>query len=1692
MKNKNYIIQNENNLSDLSKVHKITEKALQKANPNIDFNRLKKGTSIVIPNSNWNLILLVLFVFIILSSSGIIYIIRTNKKEAKAKTEIILKGDKISEIELGSNFIDDGYDLYINNKKTVLTANIDTSNINSQKVGIYDVIYSYTDENGNEYQTVRKVQVVDSKKPLVTLKGNALLKLLQGESYNEPGFTAIDNYDGDITNLVKISGLVDIEKLGTYTLNYDVCDKSNNCTKETRKVEVIKKEEDKVQSQDDKNNPQKPKEENYVILELMGYSTMYIEYLENYVEPGYTVRSSDGNIKSKVKVSGNIDTKILGTYTLKYEITNSLGKKDTATRTIIVRDTTPPVIKLHGSNPYILELGTTYIEQRASVTDNYDNSPKLNIINQVNTNALGTYTVIYEAIDKSGNKKIANRIVKVIDTIPQVTISYSNTSKTKDSVTVTMTSDKEINTPSTWANTGNNKKFTKVYYQNTNEILTITSLEGSANSVNIIIANIDKTGPIITIIGANPLTIERTQPYVELEATVTDASSNPSSYTTSGTVNTEIPGTYTITYTGLDSLGNESITTRTVIVEDTTPPVVTITYSSEFRTNENVIATINASEEIKAIPGWNKVNSNSYKKTYIQNTNENIEIEDIYSNKTLKNISIANIDKEGPIITINGEEEITIELNGTYIDQGATATDDGITVSVTSSGTVNPSIPGIYRVTYEAYDDLSNKSVKVRIVNVVDTLAPTVSVTYSTTERTKSSVTVTIETDKEILRPDGWLIAGQNKYTKIYNSNTDTDLTITDLSGHNVATRIIITNIDKIPPVITINGEEEITIERTSLYQDAGALAIDNIDNEVSVTSSGTVNPNITGTYEIIYEASDLLGNTASKKRIVTVIDTTPPIVTINYSKTTQTKENVVVTITSNEEIKSLANYQYIGNNKYSKEYSYNLIENIVIEDIAGNKITKEISIQNIDKVPPVIDLIGSNPYQIPLNTTYVDPGIVVSDNKDENIDSVINGTVNVAVAGIYEITYTATDLAGNTTTIVRTVEVVDYNIVSNLTYNITTPTNTNVIATLVVSREIATPSGWTNIGDNKTFTKEYSDNITSETVNFNTEDNLYSGSTTITITNIDKTNPVGNITYNISNYTNGNVIATLTTDENIKTPENWTINGNSSTFIRPFSTNINENITIEDIAGNISTVPILISNIDKTKPIITSITNSSNNNWSKEDITITPNITENESGLSKILWNINDGEWLEGFSGIFTEETNSKIGIKAVDNANNESNVMYTYIKIDKTPPQITLSGDPVMSIIVGTEFNDPGSIVTDNYSSNLTATVSGTVDYNTEGTYNITYSAEDLAGNTISVRRRVIVTVPIAVSYSRELKAIETLIIDIEENSGQRIGTPLTEETAIEIRGIKYYKEWYLITSAELLNYDLNMDTTHGPYIVRYEYTPGAVLSIPGEIISGSPVHTFNYTGDPEEPRINSDGLLTAVTKDSTKSETNWGESIILNGPGRYDDNNGLLLGTQIGTLEIDQSRPINNQYSIGFTVKGIIPQTRLEQFPRTIVAISNTSGRYLSWIGIRDHYLHIYSFSDSEAKQNIEWEMTVPGFASIDLRTIVKEETEDGPVYYDFNNEYLSVQVTATRKTGTQTTYTHVYINGKLVKTFESGSANLQYGTLTIGDLRPNRNLRYNGSIYNFVFYSEVIDQSVVTQNWNYFKSDLGIVE
>lgn len=146
-----------------------------------------------------------------------------------------LKGKKIITVEVNESFKDPLVNATFFGKD--VSDDVSKTKIKADKIGRYTVEYKLK-KGWTVKKVKRTVEVVDTTKPEIALVGNTTVSLKVGESYVEPGFTATDNYDGDLTDKVKVKENVDTSKKGEYKVTYTVEDSSHNKSSLERTVIV--------------------------------------------------------------------------------------------------------------------------------------------------------------------------------------------------------------------------------------------------------------------------------------------------------------------------------------------------------------------------------------------------------------------------------------------------------------------------------------------------------------------------------------------------------------------------------------------------------------------------------------------------------------------------------------------------------------------------------------------------------------------------------------------------------------------------------------------------------------------------------------------------------------------------------------------------------------------------------------------------------------------------------------------------------------------------------------------------------------------------------------------------------------------------------------------------------------------------------------------------------------------------------------------------------------------------------------------------------------------------------------------------------------------------------------------------------------------------------------------------------------
>ncbi|MCI5677497.1 MAG: polysaccharide deacetylase family protein [Candidatus Faecisoma sp.] len=106
-----------------------------------------------------------------------------------------------------------------------------------------NLILEAIDSSENKTTIIREINFLDNEKPKINLKGEKTIYLIKGEKYKEPGYEATDNCIKNMTEKVKVTNNININKVGKYEINYEVSDGFNK-TVVNRIVYVYEKKPD--------------------------------------------------------------------------------------------------------------------------------------------------------------------------------------------------------------------------------------------------------------------------------------------------------------------------------------------------------------------------------------------------------------------------------------------------------------------------------------------------------------------------------------------------------------------------------------------------------------------------------------------------------------------------------------------------------------------------------------------------------------------------------------------------------------------------------------------------------------------------------------------------------------------------------------------------------------------------------------------------------------------------------------------------------------------------------------------------------------------------------------------------------------------------------------------------------------------------------------------------------------------------------------------------------------------------------------------------------------------------------------------------------------------------------------------------------------------------------------------------------
>jgi len=395
------------------------------------------------------------------------------------------------------------------------------------------------------------------------------------------------------------------------------------------------------------------------------------------------------------------------------------------------------------------------------------------------------------------------------------------------------------------------------------------------------------------------------------------------------------------------------------------------------------------------------------------------------------------VDYVKPVLALIGPAVYKMEIGKTYTEFGVTAFDNlegNIGSRVLRTGYLDVNTLGYYTLTYTVADLYGNISLPItRIVQVgINQTGPTIALVGN------SIVSVGVKYNYT----EQGATAADNVGRNISNLITITGSVNTNLLGsYPIKYKIIdafgftdsvirtVLVVDTTKPVISsiINGRTGTDTVRyqigTSFVAQNVVRVIDNYWTNLTLNQTGTINVNVKGYYTLLFNSTDGSGNQANSFRLVVKIDNTIfPTVTLigdadmivdvnttftdpgtNASSSYYSFGSLVLNTTTNLDMTKLGNYTI----------------NYCVSDPSNNVTCVTRIVHVVDRIAPVISLLGEDPFVIYRYNKFVDPGVIISDNyyTESQLQPMLKADyskVKNDVPGIYYVSFNLTDPSGN------------------------------------------------------------------------------------------------------------------------------------------------------------------------------------------------------------------------------------------------------------------------------------------------------------------------------------------------------------------------------------------------------------------------------------------------------------------------------------------------------------------------------------------------------------------------------------------------------------------------------------------------------------------------------------------------------
>jgi len=873
-------------------------------------------------------------------------------------------------------------------------------------LGITTVTWTATDAAGNVAQATQRVTVRDTTSPVISAPPSVTVEAANPASSINLGTPSTTDAIGvvSVTN-----NAPETFPLGDTIITWTATDSAGNSATTKQVVTVKDTTKPKIRAPAD------------VVIEAASSAN-------NVVILGDPTVTDNGEIQS---ITNDAPLAFpLGVTTITWAATDTAGNIAVDTQNVRIIDTTAPIITTPAD----------VVFEAASITDNpvpLGDATATDIQAVTITNdapivfPLGDTIITWNATDVAGNSAITTQKVSVVDTTAPILVLPADvtaeaTSPDHTIISIGQATAEDIIGISSIANNA------PVDFAFGTTIVTWTAVDTAGNSVsgNQTVTIVDTTAPELQV--PKDIISEATDPALNIvqlgSATAFDIIDIES--ITNDAPDVFPVGMTTVTWTATDTSGNSVTATQTVTIQDTTSPLVTapaniIVEATSPTDNFILIGDATATDVI----GIDSITSDAPPAFPLGDTTVTWTAIDTHGNSATTTQKITVIDTTAPSITV--PPDVVFEAlgpTGNLIPIGDAAAGDIVGVTSITNDSPSAFSLGETTVTWTATDAAGNSVTATQKITVIDTTAPTIvapeSVQAEATSATENIVTLgeataadfvgvqSITSDAPVVFPVG---------------NTVVTWTATDTAGLTATATQTVTINDTTPPTLTV--PKAVTVEATSESENivniGEASASDLVDIQSITNDAPDAFP--LGMTTITWAATDVSGLSTSGTQIITVVDTTAPlitppqdVITEAYSATDNPVKLGTATATDIIGIDSITN---------DSPATFPFGETTVTwtaTDTSGNSVTGTQKVTVIDTTSPKITAPANVTFEatdpasnvISIGTAYATDII--------GIDSITNDSPATFPFGETTVTWTATDTSGNSASTTQKVTVID------------------------------------------------------------------------------------------------------------------------------------------------------------------------------------------------------------------------------------------------------------------------------------------------------------------------------------------------------------------------------------------------------------------------------------------------------------------------------------------------------------------------------------------------------------------------------------------------------------------------------------------------------------------------------------------